>query len=56
MLYRVYFRPPVDPEAPLDHYDFPCLEEAEEAFVRMAGVVRLEALKECQITARTSAE
>lgn len=46
MLYRVYFRPPSDPEAPLDHYDFPRLQEAEEAFVRMTGVVRIEALKE----------
>lgn len=48
MLYRVYFRPPGDSVATLDHYDFPCLEEAEEAFVRMTGVVRIEAVQERQ--------
>jgi hypothetical protein len=28
MTYRVYFRDPLHPEAPLDHYDFPNITEA----------------------------
>ena len=47
MLYRVYFRRhPDDPDAPLDHYDFVTREEAEEAFSRVFGAVRVEEIRE----------
>ena len=47
MFYRVYFRRhPDDPDAPLDHYDFVTREEAEEAFLRVFGAVRIEEIRE----------
>ena len=42
MIYRVYFRDPLHPEAPFDHYDFLNITEAAEACQRMVGVAFVE--------------
>ena len=44
MIYRVYFRDPLHPEAPLDHYDFLNVTEAAEACQHMVGVVAVEVI------------
>ena len=44
MIYRVYFRDPLHPEAPFDHYDFLNITEAAEACQHMVGVVAVEVI------------
>ena len=39
-------RHPDDPDAPLDHYDFAIRKEAEEAFSRIIGAIRIEEIRD----------
>jgi hypothetical protein len=55
MIYRVYFRDPLHPEAPLDHYDFLNITEAAEACQRMVGVVSVEMIDGDEPTREISA-